>query len=67
MTKKTLLLASLPAPVLIALLLLFAGSTRVKADDRTFSGRCGGKNRQLQFWTTVCDRTRGSDRHVGQP
>jgi plastocyanin len=34
MTKKTLLLASLPAPVLIALLLLFAGSTRLKADDQ---------------------------------
>ena len=34
MTKKTLWLATLPAPVLIALLLLFAGSTRLKADDQ---------------------------------
>jgi plastocyanin len=35
MTKKTLWLASLPAPVLIALLLLFAGSPRVKANDQS--------------------------------
>jgi plastocyanin len=35
MTKKTLWLASLPAPVLIALLLLFAGSTRLKANDQS--------------------------------
>jgi plastocyanin len=34
MTKKTLWLASLPAPVLIAMLLLFPGSRQLTASDR---------------------------------
>ena len=34
MTKKTLWLASLPAPVLIAMLLLFPGSRKLTASDR---------------------------------
>jgi plastocyanin len=35
MTRKTLWIASLPAPVLIALLLLFAGSRSIAANDQT--------------------------------
>jgi len=35
MTKKTLRFASLPVPVLIALLLLFSGSRSVEANDQT--------------------------------
>lgn len=34
MTKKTLWMASLPAPVLIAMLLLFPGSPRLTASDQ---------------------------------
>lgn len=34
MTRKTLWMASLPAPVLIAMLLLFAGSPGLKASDQ---------------------------------
>lgn len=34
MTRKTLWLASLPAPVLIAMLLMFPGSGRLKASDQ---------------------------------
>jgi len=34
MTRKTLWMASLPAPVLVAMLLLFAGSPRLKASDQ---------------------------------
>ena len=34
MTRKTLWIASLPAPVLIAMLLLFPGSPRLKANDQ---------------------------------
>jgi len=34
MTKKTLWMASLPAPVLVAMLLLFAGAPRLKASDQ---------------------------------
>jgi len=34
MTRKTLWLASLPAPVLIAMLLLFPGSPRLTANDQ---------------------------------
>ena len=37
MTKKTLWLASLPAPVLIAMLLLFPGSRNLTAGDRPAS------------------------------
>ncbi len=37
MTKKTLWLASLPAPVLIAMLLLFPGSRTLTAGDRPAS------------------------------
>jgi plastocyanin len=37
MTKKTLWLASLPAPVLIAMLLLFPGSRKLTAGDRPAS------------------------------
>ena len=33
MTRKTLWMASLPAPVLIAMLLLFPGTPRLKAND----------------------------------
>jgi len=36
-TRKTLWLASLPAPVLIAMLLLFPGSPRLKANDQNSS------------------------------
>jgi plastocyanin len=38
MTKKTLCLASLPAPVLIALLLLFSRLPQVKANDQPTAG-----------------------------
>ena len=34
MTRKTLWMASLPAPVLVAMLLLFAGAPRLKASDQ---------------------------------
>jgi plastocyanin len=43
MTKKTLWMASLPAPVLLAMLLLFPGSRKLAANDQP-SGATAGVN-----------------------
>jgi len=48
-TKKTLWLASLPAPVLIAMLLLFSGLPRVKASDQPAAGNAEIKIDNFSF------------------
>jgi plastocyanin len=49
MKKKTLWLASLPAPVLIATLLLFSGLPRVKASDQPAAGNAEIKIDNFSF------------------
>ena len=49
MKKKTLWLASLPAPVLIAMLLLFSGLPRLKASDQPAAGNAEIKIDNFSF------------------
>ena len=49
MTRKMLRMASLPAPVLIAILLLFSGLPRVKANDQPSAGNAEIKIDNFSF------------------
>jgi plastocyanin len=49
MTRKTLWMASLPASVLIAMLLLFSGLPRVKANDQPSAGNAEIKIDNFSF------------------
>ncbi len=45
MTRKNMWLAAVVTPVMIAMLLLFAGSPSVKANDQPSAAKRGGENR----------------------
>jgi hypothetical protein len=45
MTKKNVRIASVVMPVMIAMLLLFAGSSRVRASDQPSTANVAIKNR----------------------
>ena len=64
MTRKNMWVAGVAAPVMIAMLLLFAGLPSVTANDQPHSGKHRNKNRQFQFWATDTHGTRRSDSYL---
>ena len=64
MTKKHVRIASVVMPVMIAMLLLFAGSSRVTASDQPSTANVAVKNRQFRSWTAGDHDARRNNSHL---
>ena len=64
MTKKNRQIASVVMPVMIAVLLLFSGSSRVTASDQPSTANVAVNNRHFRFWTAGDHDARRNNSHL---
>ena len=67
MTTKKMWVAGLAIPVMIAMVLLFAGSPSVAANDQPSAASAEVKIDNFSFWAADAHGFRRSDGHMDQP